>query len=103
MHKISTRLTPFADFNKIRCVEGFGKISREYPTYLTDESKLSPEPFDYLLFPGDEAELGAIFREMSTRRVKVTIAGARTGLVSGLWRARREWPQVLFQLRLPHR
>jgi len=83
MHKISTRLTPFADFNKIRCVEGFERISREYPTYLTDESKLSPEPFDYLFFPCDEAELGAIFREMSARRVKVTIAGARTGLVGG--------------------
>ena len=41
MHEISTQLVPFADFNKIRRVEGFDRISAEYPTYLTDESKLS--------------------------------------------------------------
>ena len=46
MHEISTQLVPFADFNIIRCVEGFDSISAEYPTYLTDESKLSPGPFD---------------------------------------------------------
>ena len=55
MHEISSQLVPFADFNQIRRVEGFDRISAEYPTYLTDESKLSPEPFDYLFFPMDEA------------------------------------------------
>ena len=60
MHEISSQLVPFADFNKIRRVEGFDRISAEYPTYLTDESKLSPEPFDYLFFPKDETELAAI-------------------------------------------
>jgi D-lactate dehydrogenase (cytochrome) len=83
MHEISTQLVPLADFNKIRCVEVFDRISAEYPTYLTDESKLSPEPFDYLFFPMDEAELAAILKQMSARKVKVTIAGARTGLVGG--------------------
>ena len=83
MHEISTQLVPLADFDKIRRAEGFERISSEYPTYLTDESKLSPEPFDYLFFPMDEAELAAIFKQMSARDIQVTIAGARTGLVGG--------------------
>ncbi|UCE54168.1 MAG: FAD-binding oxidoreductase [Desulfobacterales bacterium] len=83
MHEISTQLVALADYEKIRRVEGFKHISSEYPTYLTDESKLSPEPFDYLFFPMDEAELAAIFKQMSERKQKVTIAGARTGLVGG--------------------
>ena len=83
MHEISTQIVPFADFNKIRFIEGFDRISTEYPAYLTDESKLSPQPFDYLFFPMDEPELAAILKEMSARKINVTIAGARTGLVGG--------------------
>ena len=83
MHEISTQLVPLADFNKIRRVEGFDRIRTEYPVYLTDESKLSPQPFDYLFFPLDEAELAAILRHMSMHKINVTIAGARTGLVGG--------------------
>lgn len=83
MHEIYTQLVPLADFNKVRRVDGFERISREYPIYLTDESKLSPEPFDQLFFPVDEAELAAVLKQMSARRIKVTIAGARTGLVGG--------------------
>jgi D-lactate dehydrogenase (cytochrome) len=83
MPQITTQLVPLADFNKIRCIEGFDRISAEYPAYLTDESKLSPEPFDFLFFPKDEAELSAIFEQMSQKKIKITIAGARTGLVGG--------------------
>ena len=83
MHKISTQIVAFADFNKIRFVEGFDRIRTEYPAYLTDESKLSPQPFDLLFFPADESELSAILQRMSAQRVNVTIAGARTGLVGG--------------------
>ena len=83
MHAISTQQVPLADFNKIRYVQGFERISAEYPAYLTDESKLSPEPFDFLFFPMDEAELAAILKQMSAQKIKVTIAGARTGLVGG--------------------
>jgi FAD/FMN-containing dehydrogenase len=82
-HKISSRPAPLADFNKIRCVKGYDRICAEYPTYLTDESKLSPQPFDYLLFPMDEAELAAVLNHMAEHKINVTIAAARTGLVGG--------------------
>jgi D-lactate dehydrogenase (cytochrome) len=83
MHEIYTQLVPLADYNKIRRIDGFECISREYPIYLTDESKLSPEPFDHLFFPADEAELAAVLKQMAAGRINVTIAGARTGLVGG--------------------
>ncbi len=83
MHEITTQLVALADFKKIRRIDGFERISREYPIYLTDESKLSPEPFDYLFFPADESELAAILMEMVAQKINVTIAGARTGLVGG--------------------
>jgi D-lactate dehydrogenase (cytochrome) len=83
MHEISTQLVPFADYKKIRRVDGFEHIRTEYPIYLTDESKLSPEPFELLFFPANEPELAAILRQMADRKINVTIAGARTGLVGG--------------------
>jgi len=83
MHEISTQLAALADFDKIRRVDGFERIRSEYPTYLTDESKLSPEPFDHLFFPLDEPELAAVFKEMAARNISITVAGARTGLVGG--------------------
>jgi D-lactate dehydrogenase (cytochrome) len=83
MHEISTQLVALADYKKIRRIDGFERISREYPIYLTDESKLSPEPFDHLFFPADESELAATLTEMAARKINVTIAGARTGLVGG--------------------
>ena len=83
MHEISSRLVGLADYKKIRRVDGFECISSEYPIYLTDESKLSAGPFDYLFFPADESELAAILKQMVARKINVTIAGARTGLVGG--------------------
>ncbi len=83
MHAISTQLVPLADFNQIRCAEGYDRICDEYPTYLTDESKLSPQPFDYLFFPMDEPELAAVLSHLAEQKINVTIAAARTGLVGG--------------------
>jgi len=83
MHEITTQLVALTDYKKVRRIDGFERISREYPIYLTDESKLSPEPFDHLFFPADESELAAILMEMVARKINVTIAGARTGLVGG--------------------
>ena len=81
MHEITTQLVGLADYNKVRRIDGFDRISREYPIYLTDESKLSPDPFEHLFFPADESELAAVLRQMAAGKINVTIAGARTGLV----------------------
>jgi D-lactate dehydrogenase (cytochrome) len=83
MYEITSQITETVEFEKIRRVEGFRNITAEFPAYLTDESKLSCQPFDYIFFPRSEAELSAVVREMARRGVKVTIAGARTGLVGG--------------------
>lgn len=52
-------------------------------SYLNDESKLSSSSCDYLFFPKDEAELSGIIKAMASKGVKITVAGARTGLVGG--------------------
>ena len=83
MHEITSQTVEPAEFKAVRRVEGFANIAAEFPAYLTDESKFSCRPFDYLFFPRSEAELSAVLKEMGRRKVKVTIAGARTGLVGG--------------------
>ena len=83
MHEIASKEIDPADFNAVRCVDGFENITAEYPAYLTDESKFSCRPFDHLFFPRSEAELAAVMKELARRGIKVTIAGARTGLVGG--------------------
>lgn len=83
MHEIYSKPAPQTDFSTIKCIEGFERIRSEYPAYLCDESKLTPKPFDYLFFPKNEAELSAVIQEMQRREVRITVAGARTGLVGG--------------------
>lgn len=83
MHEVTSQNVPPADFDAVRRVEGFAAIREEYSAYLTDESKFSCKPFDFLFFPRNEAELCAVLKEMGRRGVCVTIAGARTGLVGG--------------------
>lgn len=83
MYEITSRPVPPADFETVRKFEGFENIKSQFPAYLSDESKLSPKPFDYLFFPKDESELAAVVQEMARRGQKVTTAGARTGLVGG--------------------
>lgn len=80
---ISSQPAAPAEFARVRRVNGFDRIRAEYPAYLSDESKLTAGPFEDLFFPLDEGELAAVLREMAVRRAKVTIAGARTGLVGG--------------------
>jgi D-lactate dehydrogenase (cytochrome) len=83
MHEIKSQMAETAEFEAIRRIEGFKNITAEFPAYLTDESKFSCQPFDFLFFPKSEAELSAVMKAMARRGVKVTIAGARTGLVGG--------------------
>lgn len=83
MNEIKSQTAETPEFESIRRVDGFEKITAEFPAYLTDESKFSCRPFDHLFFPRSEAELSAVMQEMARRGIKVTIAGARTGLVGG--------------------
>ncbi|MDP2644297.1 MAG: FAD-binding oxidoreductase [Desulfobacterales bacterium] len=83
MHEITAAAITPADFSRIRCIRGFETIQRDYPAYLTDESKFMSHEAGYLFFPENEAELSAILQEMGKSRTAVTISAARTGLVGG--------------------
>ena len=83
MHEIYSHPAPLADFASVKCIEGYEHIKADYSAYLTDESKISSLPFDFLFFPRSEAELAAVIQEMARRNIPLTIASARTGLVGG--------------------
>jgi len=83
MHEITSQKATPASFDTVRQLQGFDRIRREFPNYLSDESKLTPGAFDWLFFPADESELCAVVGEMARRKVKVAICGARTGLAGG--------------------
>ena len=83
MHEIYSKTAPEVDFSQVKRIEGFATIQTEYSAYLSDESKLSAKPFDYLFFPKTEAELAAVVKFLNQKRVPFTVAGARTGLVGG--------------------
>ena len=83
MHEItSKRLTP-ENFEKVRCITGYSAIKNDYPAFLTDESRLEADSAEWLFFPGNEAELTAVIIELNQRKIPITFAGARTGLVGG--------------------
>lgn len=83
MHEIQSRPGEAAEYEAVRRVDGWEAIRSGFPAYLSDESKLSGPPFERLFFPRSEAELAAVMREMARCGIKVTIAGARTGLAGG--------------------
>ena len=83
MHEIYSYPAPIVEFKTVKSIVGYERIRSEYQAYLSDESKISSNPFDYLFFPKNNAELAAVVREMSVRKIPLTIAGARTGLVGG--------------------
>ena len=83
MHEIYSKTAPEVDFSQVKRIEGFATIQSEYSAYLSDESKLSAKPFDYLFFPKSEGELAAVLRTLNAQKVPFTVAGARTGLVGG--------------------
>jgi len=83
MYEICSKTAPEVDFAQVKQIEGFATIQAEYSAYLSDESKLSAKPFDYLFFPRSEVELAAVMKTLSQQKVPFTVAGARTGLVGG--------------------
>ena len=83
MHEIYSKTAPEVDFSQVKRIEGFATIQAEYSAYLSDESKLSAKPFDYLFFPKSEGELATVVKTLHSQMVPFTVAGARTGLVGG--------------------
>ena len=83
MHEIYSKTAPEVDFAQVKRIDGFATIQAEYSAYLSDESKLSAKPFDYLFFPKSEGELAAVVRTLHSQKIPFTVAGARTGLVGG--------------------
>ena len=83
MYEINTEFVQPAGIGQVRCIQGFEEIQRQFPVYLSDESKLSGARAEHLFFPADEAELAAVLIEMRRLKVPVTISAARTGLVGG--------------------
>ncbi|MFW9997491.1 MAG: FAD-binding oxidoreductase, partial [Candidatus Odinarchaeota archaeon] len=80
---ITSRKASTVDLEKIRTVKGRDRIASSYSSYLTDESKIDLGKADVLFFPETADEVAAIFKEMSKKREKITISGARTGIVGG--------------------
>ncbi len=83
MHEIYSKTSPEVDISQVKRIEGFTTIQAEYSAYLSDESKLSAKPFDYLFFPKSESELAAVVKFLNQQKIPFTVAGARTGLVGG--------------------
>ncbi|MFZ3079446.1 MAG: hypothetical protein WA109_07155, partial [Bellilinea sp.] len=81
MHEIQAKTAPLVNLSQVKCITGFDAIRATYPDYLTDESRLTANPFNCLFFPKNEGELAAVLRDLNEQRIPVTIAGARTGLV----------------------
>lgn len=83
MHEITSKPFPPFCVSDVLNVDGFETIKEKYPGYLTDESRLTMGPFDFLMFPEDETQLASVIKAMKQKGISITIAGARTGLVGG--------------------
>jgi D-lactate dehydrogenase (cytochrome) len=83
MHEIYTKTCAEVPVEAVKHVKGGETISRNYPGYLTDESKYPGGRTQMLFFPKDEAELSAVLKNIGASGTSVTVAGARTGLVGG--------------------
>jgi D-lactate dehydrogenase (cytochrome) len=83
MHEIRCETPPAVDLSQVRCVRGRDVIASQYAPYTADESKMPGQGAEYLFFPASEAEVAAVMKAMNAEGVKVTISGARTGLVGG--------------------
>lgn len=64
-------------------VDSESLVESRYESYLSDESGLGPGHAQTIFFPTTEKQVADFLREMNTRKVPVTISGARTGIVGG--------------------
>ena len=73
-------IDPVADCD---LVEGSRRISQEYSSHLTDESKATGEVPERIYFPGSTEQVAQVMRRAAELRESVTVSGARTGIVGG--------------------
>ncbi|PIE68141.1 MAG: FAD-binding oxidoreductase [Deltaproteobacteria bacterium] len=83
MHEIASQKSAPANIDDVRQIRGFDRIRSGFPIYLSDESKMTADAFEWLFFPANEAELCAVVRQMAKSNIKMTVCGARTGLAGG--------------------
>ncbi len=69
------------DISKIRVVDNEQEIIESFPNYLVDESRISGGKACCIFFPRSEKELIAVVKELSSKKIPLTISGARTGIV----------------------
>ncbi|MFX1514124.1 MAG: FAD-binding oxidoreductase [Promethearchaeota archaeon] len=82
-HIITARAPTSTHFPSIRTIVGKETIEIAYSMYLIDESKVSLGKAEWLFFPRTTNELASTFIEMQKQNQKITISGARTGIVGG--------------------
>lgn len=58
-------------------------INARFVSYLSDESGFGPGKASILFIPNNEFQVAQFLKEMSEKRIPVTISGGRTGIVAG--------------------
>ncbi len=64
-------------------VEGRARIAAQFAAYLTDESRTTAGPVEVVFFPEDIGHVCRAVEECAGRGMRLTVAGARTGIVGG--------------------
>lgn len=75
-------LTGPSEANAVR-VDSEELIESRFASYLSDESGLGQGNADLVFLPATERQVVDFLREMSARKMTVTLSGGRTGLVGG--------------------
>lgn len=68
--------------NSIR-VDSEVDVRTRYESYFRDESSFGPGNAQIAFFPTSERQVSDFLKEMNSRKIPVTISGARTGIVGG--------------------
>ncbi|MBS3764263.1 MAG: FAD-binding oxidoreductase, partial [Planctomycetes bacterium] len=64
-------------------IEDRKRISAEFAGYLADESRTRAEGLDVIFFPENPAQVAGAVTQCHDAGMKLTVAGARTGIVGG--------------------
>ncbi len=62
---------------------GPSRIAQELRAFLTDESRTTAEGVEVVFFPENEQQLCGAVQECARKNMRISVAGARTGIVGG--------------------